>query len=85
MSFATEQSVLNAQYNAAVCAQQAESERIRPSVLYRPALSLDGDQWCALYGADLMNGVAGFGASPAEAMADFDAAWTKKLPTGSQQ
>jgi hypothetical protein len=28
----------------------------RPSVLYRPAISIDGNQWCALYGANLQDG-----------------------------
>lgn len=46
-----------------------------PSAVYRPALSLDGDQWCALYGANLQDGVAGFGDTPALAMADFDKNW----------
>lgn len=54
-----------------------------PSAVYRPALSIDGNKWCALYGEDLMNGVAGFGDSPAEAMADFDHNWSKKLEGGS--
>ncbi len=52
----------------------------RPSVLYRPALSVDGNEWCALYGADLQSGVAGFGESPAGAMRAFDEAWFKDLP-----
>lgn len=60
--------------SAAVCAQE-------PHVLMRPRLFIDGDKWCALYGKDLQNGVAGFGDSPAEATADFSAAWYKKLPT----
>lgn len=51
-----------------------------PCVLYRPTLSIDGDQWCALYGEDLQNGVAGFGKSPELAMLDFNRAWWKKLP-----
>jgi hypothetical protein len=51
-----------------------------PSVLFRPKLSIDGDQWCALYGDNLQEGVAGFGNSPAEAMYDFDKEWFKKLP-----
>lgn len=50
-----------------------------PSVMYRPTLSIDGDKWCALYGNNLQEGVAGFGDSPAEAMQNFDAAWSKKL------
>lgn len=51
----------------------------RPSVLFKPRLSIDGDQWCALYGEDIQNGVTGFGASPALAMADFDENWNKPL------
>ena len=32
------------------------------------AVGHDGDQWCALYGENLQEGVAGFGRTPAEAM-----------------
>ncbi len=74
MSYATEQSVLNNQWNAAQCQQL-------PSVLYRPSLMADGTKWCALYGGDLASGVAGFGDTPAEAMHEFDKAWTtQKTP-----
>lgn len=52
----------------------------RASVQYRPELSIDGDQWCALYGKNLQDGVAGFGKSPAKAMLDFDRNWNKDLP-----
>ena len=53
----------------------------RPSVLYRPALFPDGDKWCALLGENLAEGVAGFGNTPAEAMAAFDKAWlSEKTP-----
>ena len=52
-----------------------------PSVLYRPALFPDGDKWCALLGENLAEGVAGFGNTPAEAMAAFDKAWlSEKTP-----
>ncbi|HEY6923257.1 MAG TPA: hypothetical protein VI653_07310 [Steroidobacteraceae bacterium] len=50
-------------------------EMQRPSVLFRPELSMDGNQWCALYGKDLQTGVTGFGDTPAAAMAAFDQAW----------
>ena len=50
-----------------------------PSVIWKPKLSIDGDQWCALFGDDLQSGVAGFGDSPQEAMLDFDKAWYRKL------
>jgi len=69
-------------------AQQAiaivEMQMTRPSVLFKPQLSLDGNQWVALYGANLQEGVAGFGDSPELAMLDFDAAWNKKIPTQPQ-
>jgi len=51
----------------------------KPSVMYKPKIMLDGNKWCALYGENLQNGVAGFGNSPAEAMANFNLEWDKKL------
>jgi hypothetical protein len=51
----------------------------RPSTIYKPKLSIDGNQWCALYGSNPMEGVEGFGDSPAEAYEDFDKNWNKKL------
>lgn len=51
----------------------------RPSAIYKPSMSIDGNQWCALYGDNLQDGVAGFGDSPADAMADFDMAWSANL------
>ena len=50
-------------------------EYTRPSVVHRPRLFLDGNQWCALFGDNLQEGVAGFGESPAKAMLAFDEAW----------
>ncbi|CAJ6698629.1 Uncharacterised protein [Burkholderia pseudomallei] len=54
------------------------SEHGRPSAVYRPTLGIDGNKWCALYGPNLMEGVCGFGDSPAEAMDDFDKNWIAK-------
>lgn len=60
----------------------AAMEMQRPSVLFKPTISADGDMWCALLGEDLQIGVSGFGATPAEAMADFDLAfWNGRTPT----
>lgn len=57
-------------------------EMARPSVLYKPTLMADGDMWCALLGEDLQVGVAGFGATPADAMTAFDQAFYKeRTPT----
>jgi hypothetical protein len=57
-------------------------ELTRPSVLYRPSLTLDGNQWRALYGPNPDDGIAGFGSTPEEAMREFDRAWidTKSPP-----
>jgi len=46
-----------------------------PSVLYRPAIFKDGDQWCALYGENIQDGVAGFGDTPGLACQAFNMAW----------
>ena len=66
--------------NAVIC---AAAEYERPSVLFRPKLSIDGNQWCALYGDNPQDGVAGFGDSPTKAMWDFDRAWQKDLPSNA--
>ena len=68
----------NVRFNAAQASWWAEQERLRPSYLYRPKLSMDGSQWCALMGENLQDGVAGFGESPDAAYRDFDKAWCAK-------
>ena len=60
-------------------------EQRRPSVIFRPALSIDGNQWCALYGDNLQDGVAGFGNSPSAAMHDFDRNWMTNLAARQEQ
>lgn len=79
-----EQQASNAICHAAEMAkidiQFAASQYMRPSAIWRPKISVDGNKWCALYGDNLQDGLAGFGDSVAEAMADFDLNWTKHLP-----
>jgi hypothetical protein len=58
---------------------QTEELRQAPHVLMRPRLSIDGNMWCALYGENVQDGVAGFGGSPEEACADFDSRWRTAL------
>jgi len=73
--------------NAIVFQVERTSQAIRevvsnydlPSVIFRPSLKVDGNQWCALYGDNLQDGVAGFGDSPANALHNFDQNWFKKL------
>ena len=50
-------------------------QSIRPSSIYKPKIFKDGNQWCALYGYNIQDGVAGFGNSPALAYEDFDRNW----------
>lgn len=54
------------------------AEMARPSYIWRPRLFLDGNQWCALLGENIMIGVAGFGDSPEAACCAFDTAWRTK-------
>lgn len=62
--------------------QEAAWERQRPSVVFKPSLFKDGNMWCALFGDNLQDGIAGFGTTPANAMYAFDQAWHD--PTGSK-
>lgn len=45
----------------------------------KPRLFRDGDQWCVLFGNDLMTGIAGFGDTPHEAVIMWDKQWTTKI------
>lgn len=54
-----------------------------PAAVYRPRMFIDGNQWCALYGDNLQDGVAGFGDSPAEAAHDFNRSWNAKFKGGT--
>ena len=56
-----------------------------PHILMKPTLKPDGDMWCALYGEDLMSGVAGFGRTPQQAMREFDKAWKNSATPGVRQ
>ena len=71
---------------AACCESQAAQirrstaeELNRPFYKLRPAIYPDGDQWCVLYGANLQEGVAGFGDTPEKAAMDFDHNWKYQL------
>lgn len=59
--------------------QEAAWASASPSAIYRPRIAIDGNMWCAVYGDNIQEGVAGFGESPALAMADFDKNWNAKL------
>ena len=73
------QAICTAADNASHEWQRAAVNLNCPFVRMRPKVFIDGDQWCALYGEDLQNGVCAFGDSPAAAEMAFDAAWYEKL------
>ncbi len=77
--YATEQGILNGQYNAVELACRAAEQQARPSAIYRPKLQRDGNEWVALYGDNLQIGVVGLGNTPDEAMIDFDKKWHKEI------
>ncbi|MFA6364225.1 hypothetical protein [Methanoregula sp.] len=62
---------------------RASVERLRPFMMLKPTVSIDGDMWCCLYGENLQGGVAGFGKSPDLASRDFDRAWYEQLSGGA--
>lgn len=47
----------------------------RPSIALRVIPIPDGNQWIALYGTNLQEGIAGCGDTAEKAMLDFDRAW----------
>jgi hypothetical protein len=76
----TANSIAHEAFCAGQAWQQAAAAQERPSVLWKPSLFRDGNQWCALLGENIQDGVVGFGDSPDAAMWAFDEAWREKLP-----
>lgn len=66
-------------WDAAANESWRAEQMCRFSFMLKPGLSIDGNQWCALYGDNLQDGVAGFGDSPDAAYYDFDKQWLTKL------
>lgn len=83
--YASPEAVLNNQWNAAQEANITEQARRAPHVLMRPTVVPDGTMWCALYGENIMEGVAGFGETPEKAMEAFDKAWcSERAPAATR-
>lgn len=62
--------------------QRVSYEYMRPSVIFRPSIYQDGQQFCCLLGENLQEGIAAFGNTPDEATRNFDAAWHKEVTEG---
>jgi hypothetical protein len=67
--------ISNDAYLARAAIVEAAAFVSAPHTRMRPAIYPDGDMWCALYGENLQDGIAGFGETPAAACADFDKNW----------
>lgn len=76
---ASEQAVLNIQWNAANEAIATEHARRAPHVLLRPKIEPDGNEWCVLLGDNIVTGIVGFGETPEKACAAFDDAFRNQL------
>lgn len=59
---------------AEALAQELSSYHATWFAVLKPAIYKDGDMWCALHGEDLQVGIAGFGPTPALALAAFESA-----------
>lgn len=76
--------IIETQYSLRNEFEQSAFQMRRPFVLLRPAMFPDGNQWCALYGESLQEGVAGFGDTPEKAAIAFDLAWLNAKPSVTQ-
>jgi len=59
---------LNAMLNIEWTSQVA----MEPFTIYKPKIFPDGDQWCVLLGANIQEGVVGFGDTPHKAVTNFN-------------
>jgi hypothetical protein len=75
LSEQTQNNITQEYYNMRQAAQETEYARQATHAIMRPKVYPDGNEWCALYGENLQEGVAGFGKTPQLACADFDTNW----------
>lgn len=52
--------------------QLVEAETMNLFVLLKPEVSIDGNQYCVLYGKNLQEGICGFGDTIMAAIIDFN-------------
>jgi hypothetical protein len=75
LSEQTQLNIAHAYYEMRQAFQETQYALQAPHALMRPRVFPDGDRWCALFGENLQEGVAGFGKTPEHACADFDHNW----------
>ena len=59
-------------------ADELSYELTRPCILYKVIPFKDGNEWCALLGENIQDGICGFGKSPYLALKEFDNAFYKE-------
>jgi hypothetical protein len=64
-----------------ICGKVHEGEQ-PPHAAEGAELALDGNAYLALAGENLQEGIAGFGATPEEACAEFDREWREVAGRG---
>ena len=52
--------------------------------MLKPKLYKDGNQWCCLYGENIMEGIVGFGDTPYKAVLKWSSAWNEEIPKPSK-
>lgn len=51
----------------------------------KPKVTIDGDQYCILYGENLIEGISGFGKTIMEAIRNFNKSFHTPLPSPPKQ
>lgn len=72
------------QHQSAMSALVQQEEYNLVSIL-KPKIFIDGNQWCVLYGENPMEGIAGFGKTPYEAVIAFNKAFNEPITTTPAQ
>lgn len=65
--------------NQSIMNRLIEQEEINLFSILKPSISIDGNQYCVLYGKDLHDGVCGFGSTMIEAIHNFNLEFYKPL------
>lgn len=54
------------------CGRIYKINTVLVEIIPDPRIFKDGDQWCALYGENIQEGICGFGSTPDKALNDYE-------------
>jgi hypothetical protein len=66
---------INHQMNVELLETEQQYKRF---AMLKPKIYKDGNEWCVLYGENIIEGVAGFGNTPHQAVIDWEANWNSQ-------